>query len=43
MAKDSSRENLILKIACAVLALLSLALLIALIVVIYNSRREERR
>ena len=41
MAKDSSRGNLTLKIACAVLALLSLALLIALIVVIAEDRNED--
>lgn len=41
MAKDRSRENLILKIACAVLALLSLALLIALIVVIAEDKNED--
>ena len=41
MAKDAGRENLILKIVCALLALLSLALLIALIVVVTKNKTES--
>lgn len=40
MAKYSSRENVTLKIACVVLALLSLSLLIALIVVATKGKSE---
>ena len=40
IVKDSRRENLILKIVCVLLALLSLALLIALIVVATRDKTE---
>lgn len=40
MAKDSGRETYILRIACVALTLLSLALIIALIVVITKDRSE---